>query len=313
MSIEKNLLLKKILVITQVAAILLLVIIACNNYMHDRQTNHFFYHRFVSSFREHAVHVSIMVFACLLILLESGRMGLKLFRQRVHVLLISILVTGIILLSSKLVIVFSFFTIIYYLGHIKWAFIVSVIFIALLIFISPVRARFSDFIPTDAHLLHQTSFSSATYLNGFEFRFLQWSWIPQIIRTDHTWVLGEHPGDAQGTLDEHYRKLGLYQGDGSSDKGFIGYNTHNTYLEALLQTGIIGLLATLVVIYLLIVSAIRIRSAAYRIMVMLIFCYSLAESLWETQSGITLFCLLPLLLGSLINHGNQKLTAHSQL
>ncbi|MBC7509082.1 MAG: hypothetical protein H7320_10100, partial [Ferruginibacter sp.] len=80
----------------------------------QQQTTVFFYHTLVSPFHQHAVQVSILLFIGLVHLLEAAKKETYIFNKLIHFLLVFYFTGLILLLSSKLVIIFTFSCLLYY-------------------------------------------------------------------------------------------------------------------------------------------------------------------------------------------------------
>jgi len=124
---------------------------------------------------------------------------------------------------------------------------------------------------------------------------LQWRFVPQILNEKNAWLTGVSVGDAQPLLDQKYISANMYIGEpAKDDKGFIGYNTHNEFLESLLQTGIPGLLAFMLIICSLIKMAWKRKKAELSFVTLLLLIYSFSESVFETQYSLLIFIFFPL-------------------
>jgi O-antigen ligase len=89
----------------------------------------------------------------------------------------------------------------------------------------------------------------------------------------------------------------MYTGDPvRGDRGFLGYNTHNQFLETLLQTGIIGLLILLVLCISLVKMAWQKKSMSVGFIIILLLLWMFSESVFETQYGIIIFTFFPLFI-----------------
>jgi O-antigen ligase len=87
----------------------------------------------------------------------------------------------------------------------------------------------------------------------------------------------------------------MYTGiPGSPNHGYLGYNTHNQFLEALLQTGIIGLICFMMICFEMIRMAVKQENRLLSALVLLLLAYTFNESVFETQYGLVLFTFLPL-------------------
>ena len=275
-------------------------------YFLNAENEVFFYHQLVSPFKQHAVQVSILIFTSLIYLLEFT--GKKYFGNKfIHFLLIIYFLFCIVMLSSKLVIIFSAVCCLYYLVTFlkkKKRLIVSsliIIGIAMITLVkataNPVSKRFNEIISGNISMVQQQKFSPAIYFNGLQFRLLEWRFVSQIVTENNAWLIGVSPGDAQNLLDQKYISTKMYIGEpGGSDLGFLGYNTHNQFLESVLQTGILGLLAFLIICYGMIQLALKRKSMELSFIVTLLIGYAFTESFFETQYGIVLVTFFPLFI-----------------
>ena len=268
----------------------------------------FFYHHLVAPLKQHAVQVSILVFTGLLFLLEKAKNGTYLHYRSVHLLLTLFLTCCILLLSSKLVIIFTAGCFVYYAIHAITAKQNSrlIIFISLFVGLAgiaivlstqnKVSSRFREIVYGDTKLIQQQNFNPGIYFNGLQFRELEVRFVKEILTEQHAWLTGVSD-DAQPLLDKKYTGTHMYIGDGiSADRGFLGYNTHNQFLESVLRSGIPGLLVFILVCFTLILMAFRRKNNELSFIVLILIAYCFNESVFETQYGITLFTFLPLFL-----------------
>ncbi|HUS01350.1 MAG TPA: O-antigen ligase family protein, partial [Chitinophagaceae bacterium] len=229
----------------------------------------FFYHELVSPFKQNAVQVSVLLFFGLIHLLENIRERGYSFTF-IHSMLILFFIFSILLLSSKLVIIFSAACIFFYFiisfkkEQKKLLLIISTIFICAAIMLvlltqNPVGKRFNEIISGNITLVQQQRFSPAIYFNGLQFRLLQWRFVPEILTENNAWLTGVSIGDAQTLLDKKYISTNMYIGEWK-EGGFLGYDTHNQFLQSLLQTGISGLLAFMAICWCMIWLAIQRKS-----------------------------------------------------
>lgn len=278
-------------------------------YFHHAPVTVFFYHQLVRDLDHHPVHFSILVFAALIYLLQSARQGNYLLNRRVHFLLTAWLIAGVFLLSSKLVIVFLLaylavygFNLLQQQFSTRRAVAIVVMAVALcsssLLFTqNPVSGRFNDIMHGDVRVITQTSFTPNDYFNGIQFRLLQWRFVKEILHEHSAWLLGVSPAKAQQLLDQKYISTNMYIGTGrpgDATHGYLGYNTHNQFLESLLQTGLVGLLCFIGICAEMIGMAIRRKSKLLTALVTLLLAYTFGEAVLETQYGLVLFLFLPL-------------------
>lgn len=280
-----------------------------NYHFHHAPITVFFYHQLVSNLGHHAVQFSILVFTGVLYLLQMATGGRYLVNRGIHFLLTIYLTGGILLLSSKLVIIFLLGYLVFYIFlllqknlHTRWAIPVVavsfVLFIGTILFTqNPISRRFNDVMHGNIGIIQQPSFGPAYYFNGLQFRLLQWRFVKEIMQENNAWLLGVTPADAQTKLNEKYLSTHMYTGEsGRSDHGFLGYNTHNQFLEALLQTGMVGLLCFMVICFEMIGMALRQKSRLLWALVIVLIAYAFSESVFETQYGLVLFTFLPLFI-----------------
>jgi O-antigen ligase len=287
--------------------------VSCYKYLFlHATTSVFFYHELVSNLGHHAVQFSIFVFAGLIYLLNLATRHWYIENKMIHFLLTGYFIVGIFLLASKLVIIFTLCYLAYYLytllkkktiarSAIAIALIAGMVSSsALLLTQNPVSRRFQDMLHGNMAVVQQPTFGPGYYFNGVQFRLLQWRFVKEILQEHKAWLFGVTPAAAQPLLNQKYQATHMYTGvPGSNNHGYLGYNTHNQFLEALLQTGIVGLVCFLVICFEMIIMAITWQgdytNRLLRTLVVLLFAYSFCDSVFETQYGLILFLFMPLL------------------
>lgn len=286
--------------------------IALINYnFHHATTTVFFYHQLVLDLGHNAVLFSILVFAGLIYLLQTVVQGRYLVNRTIHFLLAAYCIGGILLLSSKLVIIFMVSCLVYYLFILlqknlatRWT--ITVVAVTAMLFTgsilltqNPISRRFNDILHGNIAVIQQPSFGPGYYFNGVQFRLLQWRFVKEIMQENKAWLFGVTPARAQTLLNQKYLSTHMYAGKpGSADHGFIGYNTHNQFLEALLQTGLIGLICFMVICFEMVRMAVQQKSRLLSALVILLLAYSFSESVLETQYGLVIFIFFPLFFAS---------------
>lgn len=274
----------------------------------DMPANVFFYHELVSPFRQHAVQVSLLLFAGLIYLLENARNGTSFRNRSIHLLLIFYFTCCILLLSSKLVITFSACCLTYYLFlflkvnlNNRVTIFTSVlaglaVIMLVLLTENSVSKRFGEILSGNLRLVQQKNFNPAIYFNGLQFRLLQWRFVKEILTEQHAWFTGVSDS-AQVLLDKKYISTHMYTGGmRTAARGYLGYNTHNQFLQSLLQSGIPGLLVFILICYAMVRLAICKQNRELTIMVIILITYCFNESVFETQYGIILFNFFPLFI-----------------
>ena len=280
---------------------------ACADFLATNDSSVFFYHRLVSLYSGHAIQFSILVFAALLYLVESFRNKQRSVYKTFRFFLVFFFSIFLILLSSKLVIAFYVIYIFYYLINIVSkknrnkvaAMLLLGGFVTFCIFLfstdNVVSRRFIEIGATDFGVLKKGKFSQGNYFNGLQFRLLQWKFVPEILNKKKAWLTGVGVGDAQETLNQKYIAENMYIGTvARGDKGFLGYNAHNEFLQALLQTGIAGLLLYLLICFAVIKLMFRKPGVQLIFISTLLLAYSFSESVFESQYSSIIFLFFPL-------------------
>lgn len=282
---------------------------ACVHYFQSGDDSHFFYHALVSPFDHHAVYFSILVFIALVFLTEGLVKNSLFFRRPVYIVLVIFLSLFLFLLSSKLVIIFYGLYLVYlFILLIKKrkgsrvlmisSFLVLVVIGSLTLFIrNPISNRFYDLFNGNISIIKQEKFDPGNYFNGLQFRLLQWKFTGEILNETNRWWYGVSPGDAQALIDQKYISTKMYTGNPEKGtKGFLGYNTHNEFLETLLQSGIPGLIILLAICVSMLKIARQKRRRALTAVILLLLAWLFTESVFERQFGIMIFTFFPLFL-----------------
>lgn len=162
---------------------------------------------------------------------------------------------------------------------------------------NPIRERFSDVLRGNIKIITQETFNEGDYFNGLQFRLLQWRFVAEILTENKRWWQGVSPGDAQTLLNKKYLSKNMYAGDPvKKDGGYLIYNTHNQFLETLLQNGIIGLIVLLLICFSAFKMMIQKKSIIASASILLLLAWLFTESVFETQYGIAIFTFFPLFL-----------------
>lgn len=289
------------------AGCLYCVVAAFINFYQTKDLLSFFYYELIKPFDHHAIYFSIIVFFILIFLIEKIKPGYFLIHKWFHYSAIIFLSFFLILLSSRLVISFYIFYLLFYFissvkkAAIKISIITAITALGFLVLFSnnPVGNRFKDIIHGDLSLVQKERFDPGDYFGGLQFRLFYWRLVPEILTENKSWLTGVGPANSQSLLDKKYREMNLYIGEPSrGDTGFLGYNTHSQFLESLLQTGLIGLLIFIFICLLLIKMMLLSKNRVMIFVTLLLLIYSLIESVFETQYGLLLFLFFPLFLST---------------
>jgi O-antigen ligase len=278
-------------------------------YSDSGNTTLFFYHQLVKPLHQHAIYFSIYVFIALIFLMENLQNKSVMGGNKFSIPLIVFFSVLLFFLSSKLVITFYLFYLIYYsISYIKnnnyrrgvWiTIIIAVPLLAGIIFFTrnPVSNRFRDIFKGDLAIVEQEKYNQGVYLNGIQFRLLQWRLVTEILTRHKDWWTGAGAANAQLFLNEEYIEKDMYIGTPErGDIGYRAYNTHNEFLESLLRNGIPGMLAFSLIFFALIKIAWKKKQRSITFIILLLLVYSIVESILETQYGIVLFTFFPAFL-----------------
>lgn len=264
----------------------------------------FFYHDLVKPIAQHAIQFSILVFSTLVFLIENHKkQDEKLFNllRRPTIIFLSFF---LILLSSKLIISFYLCYLLYYFFNAQIsknkgkAFVAGFVAITAIVLLTPnpVGDRFRAIFTGNSLLFEQKEFDPAIHFNGVQFRLLQWKFTYQIINEQHAWMSGLTPGDAQSFLDKKYIDTKMFTGvPGTNNRGFLGYHTHNQFLQVLLENGLGGLAVFLVICYSLFKMANTTQRKELRWLTALLLVYCFTDAPIQTQYGLIIFTFLPML------------------
>jgi O-antigen ligase len=162
---------------------------------------------------------------------------------------------------------------------------------------SPIRTRIKQEWNAQFSVIHQDKFSPADYFSGVQFRILTWRFAFEILNERSAWITGVNPGDAQDVLKEKYLRENMFAGGTPGNKtGYLGYHTHNQFLQAVLESGFLGLTAFLLMWTGLIRFGRRVSRWSYSAYIVLILCNCFTDAPLTTQYGIILFVFFPLFM-----------------
>jgi O-antigen ligase len=280
------------------------LLITAFHYLSGAPAYLFFYHDLVKPLSQHAIQFSILVFIALLFLIENLKETKLLLSPAFGHSMIAFLSLFLLLLSSKLIISFYIFylTSIFLRNRInkKRFFATYLIFITAFISIAitpnPIGNRFRSMITGNSLLFEQQKFNPGVYFNGVQFRLLEWRFSFEILNEQKAWIKGVTPADAQSFLDKKYTETNMFTGiPGTQNHGFLGYHTHNQFLQSLLENGLPGLVVFLLICFSLFKMAWGHARHELKWLVTLLIVYCFTDAPFETQYGIVIFTLFPLL------------------
>jgi O-antigen ligase len=298
----------RLYILILLSATIIALIHAGTLYLHDHNASVFFYHPLVHMYSNQAIQFSILVFVGILFLMEEYSGGVNIKSRTWNVTLLIYFSIFLFLLTSKLILIFYFLYIVYIIAftgkffsrrsyRLTGAALLALLVAAVLISNNPLKKRMMQEVKGGITFIKQDKFDPGDYFTGVQFRLISWRFVYEILNENHQWLLGVSIGDAQDRLDKKYREMNMFTGGSPDDKsGYIGYHTHNQFLQALLETGIVGLLAFLVICTGLIRLARKSKNISLIVLVTLLLCNCFTDALLKTQYGIILFVFFPLFM-----------------
>ncbi|HSU27251.1 MAG TPA: O-antigen ligase family protein [Chitinophagaceae bacterium] len=267
-----------------------------------------FYHPLVAPLRQHAIHFSVYIFIAIVYAIENLRKSDPLFSRTTDIVLISFFSIFLFLLSSKLVIgfllLYSVYSVVQLLRipgktRVMQLFFGTILLGSILLIVTknPIGTRFRDMTKGSFEKIRQESFTPGDYFYPVQFRLLEWRFTAEILNENKAWLYGVSAGDAQTWLDKKYISKNMYIGEPErGDRGMLGYNTHNEFLEATLQFGIPGTVVMLLIVFSVARIIRRQKKRGLSFILLLLLAYLCTESLFETQYGLLLFTFFPLFM-----------------
>lgn len=268
------------------------------------------YHALSKTIGIHAVYFSVYLSFCVFILLRfltDAPLQLSVWLKRGLYLWTAYLMTGIFLLASKtMIIALLLCGSAAYIGyilkekkyrHFLTYFVLLIISIALIYKIPQTNARFQQLFQTELGVLDLEEYRYDTPFSGLSLRMVIWKYSLRILEEDQHWLTGVGPGDSQDQLDQTYREIGIYTGNPNfGDHGYLGYNTHNQFLQSWLDLGLPGLLLLIAIFVLLFRQSLRFHNDLLALLTLLFLIFCLTESALEAHHGSVFFSLFTTLL-----------------
>ncbi|GJM32584.1 MAG: hypothetical protein DHS20C18_15850 [Saprospiraceae bacterium] len=277
-------------------------IYACWNYLQIADTTVFFYHELGAPLDKfNAIYFSFYAFLSLVFLFELERKS-ELFQGKkwLQALLLFSLLGGLVLLSSRLFILLTLLFLLFIglrrfqSGAFPWRYkltaILALIFLGIgILSTSFPQQRFKELRGSDFRVLQQETFHWDTPFNGLTLRLLLLKFAMEILAEKQAFLGGVGVGDAQNELDQTFIKHNLYHGNAElGDQGYLGYNTHNAFMELWLQIGIGGLFFFTIILGQAWGFSLNTGYYALVFMVLAITGFALIEGILERQRGIVL-------------------------
>ena len=228
----------------------LLLLFAGFQFIQSAKSDVFYYHNLVSVVSGNAIYYSLFFCIALLFAFEL----LITNKKRSYIIPITLLTVVILLLSSKLftlllVLIFLYYALIQ-VKTIAFKTSLTVVFIVGLVFsFQKISERFKEIDRTNL-LETKQSINPATTFDGFSLR-KELIALGLELKAEHSsqMFFGLGPGICQEKLNQKLIDKQFYTGENEQSKsGFYNYNFHNQYLQTLLETGWIGLIALVIML-----------------------------------------------------------------
>jgi O-antigen ligase len=164
-----------------------------------------------------------------------------------------------------------------------------------------VRWRFEELAAGDMRYIHRDEFSPDTRLGSRDSRLVQWRFAVEILDSRRAWLFGVSPGESQELLDQKYIAAHMNIGNPAEgphrhNRGYLGFNFHDQFVETLVRSGLVGL-AVLVTVFVALFAAVSssgIREAW--VVLLTLTAFFIPEAPLTLQYGVFLFCFFPLLV-----------------
>lgn len=279
---------------------------AVTEFIKDGDLNVFFYHQLVRLSDLNAAYFSWYLLFSLIILIFY-----KLpFPRPVIVSVIIFQILFLVLLSSRasqlvfslIIIPFAFYfyrnefkNILFRLSALIYILTLSIGFV----YPTFINERFDNFNSQQAKQAFLTQYDHYSYeFNNVSTRLFFWrTGIENIL--DNNLLIGIGNGDVSQVQNQRMHVLGIkdiYNKENPSD--FVNMNLHNMYLQALLSSGLIGLILLLAILILPLILAIRTKNFLLLMFQITSILFMIHESAFQTQAGVVFYCFFSLILVS---------------
>jgi len=140
--------------------------------------------------------------------------------------------------------------------------------------------------------VEQFEYKEGEQFTGFNLRLLFWKYSISHLWEQGAYLVGVGTGDAQDFIDESYKIHNLTVYD------YTGWDPHNQWVFTTIQLGILGLMSFLAIYVSGFIVAFRTSYFGLLIFLLITFCFSLTESILESNKGIVFFALFFVVLFS---------------
>jgi O-antigen ligase len=251
----------------------------------------FFYHALSAPLNTGSIYLSLLVLMAMILLLYE-----RLFSIRIRSAILMWLFFTLLLLASKTILLATVVLIVV-IAFKRWTNKMAIIGTSsLLLLISlvlstsnPIQKRFADIDSDRLRYVWQDDLQEDIYLDGMSMRLLFARFGLEIVDEEGVWLQGVGQGIRQDLLDQKIIDYHLYQGNSEGDRGYLGYNFHNQYMEEWVGGGLTGLL--LFFACLAAMARLIQKDTAGRQMLFVFLVLFLTESVLLRQYGVVSFAL----------------------
>ena len=261
-------------------------------------------HNLSNSLNFHATYLAMYIGFALLATILSITINTYSTKKNILYLvyLIVFSIIEIFLFARIVLLALAIICTIYIIWHVTktkqyWLFRYFTAFVILTILLTwqvpPLKERFKEAIN------YKNQYSVDKQWGGRSLRPLKWNCSYEIIKSN--FLFGVGPGDAQNALDQCYKekKYGslLYFPN-------VRYNTHNQYLQEIVNIGLIGAIPFFLIIGIQFFYAIKFKKCVHLLFISLIFIVFFTESVLGLNKGIVFFTLFSCLFSNYYNGNN---------
>jgi O-antigen ligase len=257
--------------------------------------NEFTYHNLAEPLGAGAIYFSFYI---VIVLLRINDLAFLFVKKWIGILSVGFLTIILFLLASKILLAFGMLFFIlkqrkWIIKNLPYAKIVApALFLLIAVLMVPVGQRFSKIFNPRLDIVMNESYTYDSPLNGLNLRLIQARLGFEILNEKGAWLVGVGADQSQDLLDRKYIEKGIYTGyENTNDRGYLGYNFHNQYIETLVRSGITGIIALLLMIFVVLrTPSENLFASGWEMGLILLF--FVTESVLERQIGIVFFSVL---------------------
>lgn len=292
---EFSLTITKALFYSVMAGSLMMLFQSFNDYRITSDINEFTYHHLAEPFGAGAIYFSFYI---VIVLLRINDLAFLFVKKWIGIMSVGFLSIILFLLASKMMLAVGM--LFFILKQRKWIIknlpyskiVAPAILLLIAVLMIPVGQRFSKIFNPQLDIVMNESYTYDSPLNGLNLRLIQTRLGFEILNEKGAWLMGVGADRSQDLLDQKYIEKGIYTGyENTDDKGYLGYNFHNQYIETLVRSGITGILALLLMIFVVLRTPSE-NLFASRWEIGLVLLFFISESVLERQIGIVFFSVL---------------------